>query len=236
MSSSPNNSGTPSGFLPPQGNWGGFNIDSFIIQQWLSRMQTAMPVRVVACTNDGDLAPFGYVDVLPLVNQIDSQGVATPHTTVFNIPYMRMQGGTNAIILDPEVGDIGICVFASRDISKVKATQAQANPGTFRSYSFSDGMYVGGILNAQPTQYVQFSAAGIKLSSPVAVILDAPDVQISAETVEINGTTSVAMTTPMFTVNGAMTVTGDIHGQGVDLKNHIHSGVQTGGGNTGPPV
>jgi len=37
-------------------------------------------------------------------------------------------------------------------------------------------------------------------------------------------------------VTGAMTVSGDAVIDGVDVKTHIHSGVTTGGGDTGPPV
>ena len=102
----------------------------FVVDQLLHRMQTAMPVRVMAVTNDGGVDPVGRVDVLPLVNQVSGDGQAIPHATIFNVPYSRLQGGTNAVILDPQVGDIGMCLFASRDISAVKADpQAAANNG-----------------------------------------------------------------------------------------------------------
>lgn len=179
-SPSQTNEGTPNGFLQPQSTWGDFNISSFVILQWLSKMQTATLVRVVNCTNSGGVAPVGFVDILPLVNQIDGQGNSTPHTTIFNVPYFRAQGGANAVIIDPQPGDIGMAVFASRDISKVKSTRNQANPGSFRQYSFSDAMYIGGLLNVVPTQYVQFSNAGINVVSPSAINLKAPNINIHA--------------------------------------------------------
>ena len=245
--------GIPSGQLKPSSTWGEFNNIAFMVQQALSKMQTATLVRVESCTNAGALSPVGLVDVTPLVNQLDGQGNPTPHVTIHNVPYLRLQGGANGIIMDPQKGDIGVCVFASRDISKIKATKKQGNPGSFRQYSFSDGMYLGGMLNGTPTQYVQFSAAGIKIHSPVAVVLDAPDIQLNAATVEINGTASTTVTTPTFTVNGAtvlngaisqtgggaaqfsgsMTVTGDVTAQGTSVHNHTHPDAQ--GGNTGPP-
>ena len=82
--------------------------------------------------------------------------------------------------MDPVAGDIGMACFASRDISKVKATKGRANPGSKRAYNFSDAMYIGGMLNGTPTQYVQFNADGITLASPVAVNLVAPVVEIRA--------------------------------------------------------
>lgn len=242
--------------MPLQAALGEFDRMAFMVQQALAKMQTATLVRIESCTNSGDLSPVGFVDVTPLVNQLDGQGNPTPHVTIYNLPYFRLQGGANGVIIDPQKGDIGVAVFASRDISQVKTTRKQGNPGSHRQYSFADGMYLGGMLNGTPTQYIQFSAAGIKIHSPVAVVLDAPDIQLNAATVEINGTTSTTVTTPTFTVNGAtvlngtvsqtgggaaqfsgsMSVTGGVTAVGVSLHNHVHGGVQPGGGNTGAPV
>ena len=245
----------PSGQMQPQDSWGEYNRQQFVIKQLLNRMQTATLVRVDAVTNSGDVSAVGFVDVTPLVNQIDSDGLAVPHVTIHGVPYQRLQGGINAVIIDPVVGDIGICVFASRDISKVKTTKGPANPGSFRTFNYADGMYIGGMLNGAPSQYVQFSSAGIKLHSPTAVILEAPDVQISAQTVEIAATVSTTVTTPTFTVNGAsvfngtlsqtgggastlsgaLNVTGDVSGNGKSLHNHTHTSA-TPGNPTSPPL
>jgi hypothetical protein len=235
-SPSQDSDGIPSGQLKPQSTWGEFNNIAFMVSQALAKMQTATLVRIEACTNTGGVSPVGFVDVTPMVNQLDAQGNPTPHATIYNVPYLRIQGGANGIIIDPQKGDIGIAVFASRDISKIKTTKTQGNPGSLRQYSFSDGMYLGGALNAVPTQYVRFSASGIKIHSPTAVILEAPDIQLKATTVEIDATASVTMTTPTFTVNGAMTVTGDVTAQGTSVHNHKHGGVTPGSGQTGTPV
>jgi len=147
----------PAGMLQPPTLWGVHNNLVFFIQQALARLQTATIVKVIACSNDGDLSPVGTVDVQILVNQISGQGIGTPHVTMYGLPYLRIQGGENAVIIDPKPGDIGIAVFASRDITKIKSTKAQANPGSFRMHDFADGMYLGGLLNGTPTQYIQFT-------------------------------------------------------------------------------
>lgn len=233
---SSNDSQIPDGPISPQSTWGEFNNMAFMVQQALGKMQTATLVRIESCTNAGGLSPVGYVDVTPMVNQLDGQGNPTPHVTVYNVPYFRLQGGANGIIIDPQKGDIGVAVFASRDISQVKNTKKQGNPGSHRQYSFADGMYLGGMLNGTPTQYIQFSTAGIRIHSPTQVKIDAPDVLIEAQTVEINASTSTTITTPTFTVNGNATITGTLHGNGIDLGTHHHTGVTVGGGNTGGPV
>ena len=182
----------PSGFVQPSTLWGVYNQILFVVKQTIAKMQTATIVKVVACSNNGGVSPVGTVDVQILVNQINGQGVPTPHVTMYGLPYLRMQGGANAVILDPEPGDIGIAVFASRDISTVVSTRAQANPGSYRQYDFSDGMYMGGLLNAAPSQYVQFTSAGISVVSPTSIIVTSPSVVIG------NGGTAQTLMTDAF--------------------------------------
>ena len=170
----------PLGMLQSQSLWGIHNNIRFIVQQALTDVQTTTIVKVIACSNDGDLSPVGTVDVQILVNQISGQGIGTPHAPMYGLPYLRIQGGANAVIIDPQPGDIGIAIFASRDITKVKSTKAQANPGSFRMHSFSDGMYLGGLLNGIPTQYIQFTDSGINMVSPNAVTVTAREVNANA--------------------------------------------------------
>jgi len=241
MASPSQSDGLPTGQMRPASTWGQFNQMTYLVQSLLNRVETATLVKVVSCTNSGGLSPVGCVDVVPLVQQVDGAGVAIPNVTAFNLPYLRIQGGANAVIIDPEPGDIGIAVFASRDISKAKATKAESPPGSWRTHSLSDGMYVGGVLNGSPTQYVQFNSSGIKIHSPTAVKLDAPSVQVTAQTVSINASTSVTVTTPTMTVNGNLAVSGsgafgsDVVAQGVSVHNHVHM-VNTTHTPTDPPT
>ena len=160
----------PTGLLSPWSAWGKYNQIVFAVQQLLAKIQTATLVQIVSCTNDGGVSPVGSVNITPLVNQLDQQGNPIPHVTIYNVPYLRIQGGANAIILDPQAGDIGVAIFASRDISNVKTTKAQANPGSAAQYDFSDALYLGGMLNGVPTQYLAFDAVnGVSLVSPTGV-------------------------------------------------------------------
>ena len=180
-SQSQDNNSIPSGAMRSPDAWGEYNKIFFTVQQALSKMQTATVVKVLSCTNSGGVSPVGTVEVVNMVNQLDAGGNPVEHTTIFNVPYMRMQGGSSAVILDPKAGDIGICLFASRDISKIKATKKKGNPGSNRQYSFSDGMYIGGILNGSPSQYIQFAAGGIKLATSGRV-------EITSSSLTHNGT------------------------------------------------
>ena len=168
----------PAGMLQPSTLWGVSNNLLFVVQQALAKVQTASVVKVIGCTNAGGVSPVGTVDVQILVNQISGQGNPTPHLTMYGLPYLRIQGGSNAVIIDPQPGDIGIAVFASRDITNVKRTKSQSNPGSYRTHDFSDGMYIGGLLNGSPNQYLQFSSAGISLIYPTGLLGKSPSIQL----------------------------------------------------------
>jgi hypothetical protein len=215
-----------------------------MIQQMLSKVHTATIVQVTACSNDGGVSPVGTVDVQILVNQMGSlagQMVGVPHVTMYGLPYLRIQGGANAIIIDPQPGDIGIAVFASRDITNVKSTKAQANPNTFRMHDFADGMYLGGLLNGVPLQFIQFSTAGIVVSVPPAstatiqtgdelssvivdddsVTMDSSDVDITAEIGEIDLTGEVYTDQNLHVGSGANGTFSTSTGQTVTVQDGI---------------
>ena len=183
----------------PQSSSSEFNTLAFVINQFVNKICTATLVQVKAVSNAGGVTAVGTVDVHILTNLMTGNRVAVPHGTIAKIPYMRMQGGTNAVILDPQVDDIGICIFAMRDISAVDADPTSAiansnagkggaNPGSYRTYDWQDGMYIGGVLNGVPTNYVQFNTSGINIVSAVEVKLEAPNVTLTgATTVTLNG-------------------------------------------------
>lgn len=210
----------------PQDTASDYATLAFVIQQILSGVATATLVKIIACTNTGGLERAGRVDVRILVGQVTGDGQVIKHGVTYNLPYFRIQGGANAVILDPQPGDIGLAVFCMRDISAVKKDPALAvsndvtPPGSARQYSFSDGIYFGGMMNAAPTQYVQFEAGGISVVSTTKVTIQAPEI-------ELDGTV---------TTTSSVTAQGDVIGQGISLHDHVHSGVQSGGSNTDPPV
>jgi len=135
-----------------------FHQQEFMIERLIKRISTATLVKVVSVTNKpGETKAVGSLDALPLVNQIDGYGNATKHQVVHNLAYFRHQGGKYAVIVDPQPGDVGVAVFADRDISSVKQNKDQANPGSRRHHDPADGIYVGLALGGEnPEQYLRF--------------------------------------------------------------------------------
>ena len=233
----------------PNADQGYFNSLTYVISQMINRIHTCVVVQVVSVTNTGGVSQVGMVDVQPVVNQTDGYGNGIPHSIIHSLPYFRMQGGANAIILDPQKGDIGVAMFSERDLTLFRnaASQASAatantpqnpvlqNPGSSRKYSMSDGLYIGGFLNATPTQYVQFNTSGINIVSTTQVELSAPTVLIQCQTLTMNATTGATITTPTLTVNGIVAASGDVtcNSGAHSLAGHHHTvnGVQSGGSN-----
>lgn len=151
----------------PRSDKSEFNKQRFMVEQMTARMSTATLVQVKKVTNKGEVEKTGFVDVLPLVNMIDGLGKTFKHGVVHNIPYFRIQGGASkAIIMDPKVGDIGVAIFADRDISSVKRNRKQSPPGSFRRFDMADGLFFPCFLGDKPTCYVRFTDDDKIIASP----------------------------------------------------------------------
>lgn len=143
-----------------------YNSMDFIIRAALAGMQTVSVVKVVA-VHGGGVGPTGTVDVQVVVNLMTGGGTAVPHGIIYGVPFVRTQGGKNAFICDPVVKDIGLAAFASRDISSVKKSRGVASPSSKRMFDWADAIYVSGMLNGTPTQYLQMLGGSIKAQSPM---------------------------------------------------------------------
>lgn len=187
---------------------------SYIVKSILNRTATATLVQVKTVTNNGEVEAVGFIDVQPMVAQLDGAGQPTPHGIIHDVPYFRIQGGTNAVIMDPKVDDIGICIFASHDLSAVKENKAPSNPGSRRRFSMADALYIGGVLNGVPENFIRFDSAG---------------------DIELKPATKVTVTGDLMVTGDIKTDDGDVIAGTVSLKLHKHTGVTTGGGISGPP-
>lgn len=161
-------------------------------------------VKVVDVRGD---APNLVIDAMPLVMRTDRTGAQIQNSILYDIPVFRLQRGASAIIMNPVVGDIGMIAICDRDTTLVRANRKESVPGSSRKHSKSDALYLGGFLNAQPTEYVEFTGSGINIKSP--------------GTVNINGLKILS--------DGRLQL---VDGSIVDA--HTHGGVSPGGSNTAP--
>lgn len=183
-----------------------YNTLQFMIQQALrGQIHTAIPVKVQAVNGL-------FVDVLPLVSQIDGFEEAVEPTTIFHLPVFRYHAGVAAVIVDPVPGDIGLAVFAQADSSNVQTgTDKPQQPGSFRRFSMSDGFYFGSYHPPTPSVYIEVTQSGV---------------------INIVAPSAVNITSPSITASGNITVAGDANIGGISFLGHTHTGVH---GETSPP-
>lgn len=157
-----------------------WNRLQFAIRSVMSGMATTSLVIVKAV--DGDT-----VDVQPMVSQVDGAGNAIPHGTIHNLPIWKLQGGGNAVEVMPAAGDIGLALFCHSDISGVKRAKAPTTPGSNRRFDWADGVYLGGVLNAAPSQFIRIDEDGITLTSESVVTINAPGGLVVNGPLEVDG-------------------------------------------------
>ena len=192
----------------PEQTVAGAAQDMYIINNLIANIHTMMPVKILSVTVPPDsLAPIGRCEVLPLVQQIDGSNNVYPMGKIINVPYLRVQGGANAIVIDPQVGDVGLCGFCERDISIVKRTGELSAPDTRRKYDINSAVYMFTMMSGTPTQYIHFLENGINIKTT-------GDLNINGLIIKADGT--------------LITKDGDT------VDKHNHGGVQSGGSNTSP--
>ncbi|HHK4131260.1 TPA: phage baseplate protein [Enterobacter roggenkampii] len=149
---------------------------AYIFEMLLSGHFFIEIVKVVAVRG---VAPNLVVDALPLLSRTDSSGAMISNSIIYDLPVWRLQRGNSAVIMDPVVGDIGVIGVCDRDTSLVRANLKESVPGSKRKHNKSDAIYFGGILNAPPTQYVEFADNKINIVAPNGVSITTPDMYVS---------------------------------------------------------
>ncbi|QNQ52557.1 oxidoreductase [Serratia liquefaciens] len=198
----------------PQDTTSDANVQEFLMHQFLMRASFINLVVVVGVSGDGNI-----VDVRQVVHGFTGTGDKIEKGIVFGVPVWRLQRGSSAVKMKPVVGDIGLAACCDRDITNVKKTKSPNLPGSNRSHSQADAIYLGGVLNQEPSQYIDFADGEIAIVSPVKVRINAP----------------ISLFEGDIAVTGKVTATGDVVGAGISLSTHVHGGVESGGSNTSGP-
>lgn len=195
-------------------------------------------------------APDLRADVLPLVTSVDADGKQIDGVPIYNIQVWRLQRGNSAIIMDPVPGDIGLIAVCDTDTSVSRQARKESVPGSKRNHSLSDAIYLGGVLNQAPTQFIEFADNVLRIITPNPL-------KVECANAEVTATESATLNTKKATINASeaidantlkLKVSGDIEAGGnitdnagsnaktlADLRNahndHEHDveGVESGG-------
>lgn len=229
------------------------NSIMFMIETMISRINTAVPVRVTGVHSGGPGSAAGTLTAKPLIGQRNAHGDILEPVEIPRLYYFRLQGGSGAVVCDPVPGDIGFAVFAKDDISNITNEGKTVPIGSFRKFSQADGLYIGGLINKAPTTLVHIDqeAGTVNIIAPQAVTVTAgASVTVTAPNITMNATEGIRLNTPDVKIAGRLTQTGEsgsgstmlggftntgglIESNGVVLEGHVHEGVH---GTTKPPT
>ncbi len=158
-------------------------LQLFLRQYLNANLGTVQPVSVAAVSEDN-----AFVDVLPLIRQINTQNGEIPITadnTIHKIPVMKFEGNGCRISYVPAAGDIGLLIACKFDITNFKNTKAQSTVGSLRQFNWADGFFLPLSFNSAGEGLVISNLETTVTLLPDAVNIKTTAVNIEAETANI---------------------------------------------------
>ncbi|NRN30175.1 phage baseplate assembly protein V [Photorhabdus heterorhabditis] len=191
----------------------------------------------------------------------DLESVSLP--LLVDVPVIFPRGGGVTLTFPVKAGDECLVVFADRCIDYWWQSGGVQEPVDPRQHNLSDGFaLIGPQSQQQKISGISTSAAQLRTDDGAAYIeldpnshsvtvitpakltatanggteITSPEIILNGN-VTINGNLSQGMGAGggTATLQGPVTVSNDVTAAGISLKNHVHSGVQSGGSNTGKP-
>lgn len=208
------------------GSMGG--VMRFILRKFLQSTDDMLPATVIA--TDGT-----YATVRPQIRVVGTDNTLTSRAQIAKVPIFFIGAGGFVLSFPVKEGDMGWIKASDRDISLYLQSNAEAAPNSQRMHSFSDGVFIPDAARKWTVASGESASAVLQsLDGTVYVAVGSDHVKIKAPTVTVDAPTTHL--TGNLNVDGAIVATGNVTGGGKSLDTHIHSGVTTGGGNSGPPV
>lgn len=161
--------------------------------------------------------------VQPAIKRVFTEKGAVNLPLCVDVPVAFPGGGDFFVTFPVQAGDECLLLFSERAIDLWHAQGGTKPPAEYRLHDLSDGIAIVG-LNSHPKKIANFNATAMELrnrTNSVRIRLNA-----NGE-IDIKGNVNI---------DGNLNITGTTIGNGVNLNTHRHSGVQTGGGNTGTPI
>lgn len=213
----------------------------------LTDVMTAFPVKIVSYDPDTSTADATVLTQIrvqqnqPTVSgdsrsAQDSQknrdnivNVWEDYPPLVRCPVVFITGGGSTIIAPPQPGDECLALFAQKSIDDWWQFGGKQRRRDLRSHSISDAFILAGV-RSRPNAIQNVDPNAFEIRSKdgsMYMRIDQSGITITAPTITLNGQV-VGKQGGQFT--------NDVTAGGKSIEHHIHSGVQSGGSNTGPPV
>lgn len=186
------------------------------ITQALSNTHTNLVAKVVKVNAT-------TIDVQPVIAR-EVNGQTKPLPVFPDVPVINFLGGTSSIQMPIAVGDYCILFVNERCLDNWYFGNDNQKPLSSRMFDYSDSVALVGLKNKANELMIPDT---IKITGDTKAIGDwdiTGNIEITGN-VKINGNLDV--------VGNITIASGDLNVDGISFKKHVHSGVQSGGSNTG---
>jgi len=120
--------------------------------------------------------------------------------------------------MDPVPGDIGLIAVCDTDTSVSRQARKESVPGSKRNHSLSDAIYLGGVLNQAPTQFIEFADNVLRIITPNPLKVECANAEVTAtesatlntKKATINASEGMEANTPKLKVSGDIEAGGNI--------------------------
>jgi len=197
-----------------------------LLDKHLAGVDDMLPARVVSYDRANNRAV-----VAPLVKVLTTDGQQVSRATVASVPVMMFGGGGVALSFNLVPGNLGWIKASDRDISIFLRGYSDSPPNTLRKHSFQDAVFIPDVMHGLQLAPEDGQNAVLQtLNGQVRVSIYPDRVKLSA------GALSVTVGPSTVDVVGHLNVPDGATISGIEFATHEHTGVMSGGANTGGPV
>lgn len=148
-----------------------------------------------------------------------------------DVPIVFPSAGGFSLTFPIVAGDEVLVIFSSRCIDTWWQSGGVGKQAEARMHDLSDGFAIAGI-KSQSTKIDNISNNSVQLRNNDGDAF----IEIDSDgKIKLVSATSITLDAPLVEMTGDLNVAGDSIAGTISLQTHTHSGVQTGGGNTGAP-
>lgn len=213
-----------------------------ILQKFLQRVDDMLPARVISYDRTTN-----RVQVVPLVRVITTAGQQIGRAQIASVPVLQLGGGGFTLNFPLKRGDLGWIKANDRDISLVLQSYAENAPNSKRMHSFEDCVFIPDVMTGTTIQGEDTDNAVLQtLDGSVRVALWADRLKLTAGAFSVTigpasihldaGAASYTLTSAGHVFAGPVTMPDGATIASIPFTSHKHTGVTTGGSNTGGPT
>lgn len=182
-----------------------------VFNKLMQGIDGAIPARVIAC--DNSVKP-PVVQVQPMIKLLNTNNAPISRAQIAAVPVAMIGAGGFFISFPVKPGDQGLLFAMDRDISLYLQKQEESPPYELRMKSFADAYFLPLVLSGYTVAgedvanlIIQTLNGDVKITlADNKIKIAAPTVEIVTETLNVNASTAVNITSPEINLNASTNI------------------------------